>query len=80
MEGQSFRSLFTTKRKILIGGTTFNLDCNYGSPISDKCYIALISPQTLNVTEYVEAPKGTDCVTVLGQLDDMRYIVLLKEK
>ncbi len=81
MEGQSFRSLFYNKaKKILIGGTTFNLDCNYGSPISDKCYIALISPQTLNVTEYVEAPKGTDCATVLGQLDDTRYIVLFEKK
>lgn len=73
---QHFRSLFYNKKNnLLIGGTTMESDCRIAAPGSDKCYLAVISPDTLKVIDKCEAPLGTKIITVLGPTNDDQYAV-----
>ena len=81
LPGQQFYSLmYNKKHNVLIGGTTFYADGFITKPVSDKVYLALISPEPFELTEKFEMPSGYKFAGVFGQNDEDTYLVYLVSK
>jgi len=76
---QQIRGLaYLRESNSLLCSTTMHADCQTGAPSSDRCYLARISADTLRVESSVEAPPGTAEVSVIGQLNQERWLCTFK--
>lgn len=72
---QQIRGLaYLHRSQSLLCATTMHADCQTGAPTSDRCYLARISATTLHVEASVEAPPGTEEASIIGPLDESRWL------
>ncbi len=78
MPGQHIVSLrWDAARGLLLAGTTYVSDCQAVAPSDDLCYVAAVSPDTLEVLARAAAPRGTVRAEILCEMDGGRYLALL---
>ena len=71
---------FDAQKTRLFGGTTFHSDCDSTTTAADMCYIAQLSPDTLEVLSLTPAPRGCAYANVIGPLDDERMLLTFSSK
>lgn len=71
---------FDARKTRLFGGTAFHSDCDTTAPGADMCYIAQLSPDTLEVLSLTPAPQGCAYANVIGALDDERMLLTFSTK
>ena len=71
---------FDQSQTRLFAGTTFHSDCDVTTPRSDTCYIAELSPDTLEVLQMIPAPKSCAYANVIGCLDADRLLLTFSSK
>jgi len=58
----------------LLCGTTMHADAKYGTPSTDRCYLARLSADTMKLEQKAFAPKGTEAVAVVGPLGRGKWL------
>ena len=71
---------FDLEQTRLFGGTTFHSDCDTTTPGEDRCYIAELSPDTLEVLSLIPAPQGCAYANVIGALDGDHLLLTFSSK
>jgi hypothetical protein len=62
-------------RRRLLAGTSLHADCQSCPPRAERCVLALIDADRMEVLEQVPAPTDTDDARVVGPLDAHRCVV-----
>lgn len=71
---------FDQTKTRLFAGTTFHSDCDVTATQTDTCYIAELSPDTLEILQLIPAPKGCAYANVIGCLDTDRLLLTFSSK
>jgi len=71
---------FDQTKARLFAGTTFHSDCNVTTSAADTCYVAELSPDTLEVIKMLPAPKDCAYANVVGCLDEDHLLLTFSSK
>jgi len=78
VDGLSMRTLFYNKKhNVLISGSTVETDCYVAKETADICCLAALNVSDLHPVAIFDCEKGVRSVSILGPIDDDRYIALL---
>ncbi len=65
---------YDTGTRSLLCGTTMHADCRSCPPTDDRCYFAVLDPDTLQPRAQLAAPAGTEVARLYGPLGGGRYL------
>jgi len=70
---------YNEKHHVLIGASDSHSDCELAPRVDDHAVVALFDPDTLEVLEVHNGPKGCLCMAVLGPKDEDSYYIAVVE-